>query len=209
MKVVAVLVYLAAAVFHAKANLYLPHAKLAGESVHVRLLKETAEVTAVFEFDEWITRDAKVLYFPIFSADAIDPLKLLARTGLTLEIQGRKIGIPAPCAPPDKFKKLSGSPRVCWFAANLEELAEQWNEEAYARIFVKVIYAQPLIQGSFYYLPVIVGSSDKSESRSWRYQMLVHSETRIARVTSKTTDYEQLADAVVVYLKDGNLVEVR
>jgi hypothetical protein len=193
----------------ANANLYVPRAKLAGETVRVRLQKDSAEVTAVFEFAEWFTRDAKVLYFPIFSADVVDPIQLLARSGFELEIEGQKIGMAAPCAPPARFKLIPGSPRIYWFSADLEELGEKWNEEVFPRVVVRVSYSQPMVRGSFYYLPIIVGTSEKEERRAWHYQMQLHAASRVPRVLSKGTDYEQLADTVVVYLKDGEIVEVR
>jgi hypothetical protein len=185
----------------------VPSAKLAGETVYVHLLKDEARVTAVFEFEEWITRDAKLVYFPLFASDPADPVKVLARTGFELEISGKKLGIALPCEAPKRFQKMAGSLRVCWFVANLDDLVEDADVDLSRRMTIRVSYSQPLIGGCFYYLPVIMGL--EKQKRSWRYQMLARSGLRVTEVVSKGTDYEQIADSVVVYLKDGETVAIK
>jgi hypothetical protein len=208
MKTLAILLGLVVGTFSLKANAYVPNAKLAGESVSVRVLKDEARVTAVFEFEDLITRDAKKVYFPIFAADGADPGKILARAGFELEIRGKKLGTAFPCEAPEKFRKKTSDPRVYWFVADIDDLVEAAEIELHPRMIIRVSYSQPLIDGRFHYLPVIVGQDDR-ENRSWRYQMVVRSNLHIMEVVSKGTDYEQIAEGVVVYLKDGETVVVR
>jgi hypothetical protein len=204
-------IFVLACVTSTRANFYIPKAKLSGETVYVRLVKDTAAVTAIFEFDEWETRDDKLIYFPMFATGSEDPVKVLARADFELEIGGKKIGIATPCAPPRKFRDIPSGPKILWFAANLDLLIGDTAVDINQRVIVRASYVQPLIQGVFYYLPVIAGQSDDldREKRSWRYQMHARSTLRITTVLSKKSDFEQLGDSVVVFLKDGEIVEVR
>ena len=194
------------------ANVYIPKAKLAGETVFVHITKEAAVVTAVFEFDDWITLDAKVVYFPIFTNASDDPIQILAHADFALEVDGKKLGVAAPCETPTRFGKLPKNPRISWYAANLDELIDNAKAEVdfNRRIIVRLSYTQPLIHGRFYYLPVVIGSADPDkEKRSWNYQMLAHSNLKILQVLSKQVDYEQLGNGVVVYLKDTEIVVIQ
>jgi len=208
MKPFALFVGLSVMVLSAMANVYVPNAKLAGESVVVRMAKDEGVVTAVFEFEEWIARDTKWVYFPIFTSDSSDPVKVLARAGLELEIGGKKLEVPLPCEAPERFRKKTGDPQVCWFRANIDDSLGEEVVEIHSRMTIRVSYSQPLIGDRFYYLPVIIGQNDK-EKRSWRYQMHVRAGPRILKVVSNDTDYEQITEGVVVYLKDGETVAVR
>jgi hypothetical protein len=191
----------------ARANLYVPKAKLAGETVYVRLTKDDAVVNAAFEFEQWDTIDDKIIYFPIFASETENPIGVLSRAGFELEIAGKKIGIATPSTAPRKFDRPVKGVKVCWFAANLDDLVDESNVDIDHRIVIKVRYAQPLIAGVFYYLPIITGSSEPDqEKRSWKYQMHARSAARLIRVHSKDSDSELLGETTVVYLKDGQVV---
>ncbi len=193
----------------AQANVYEPRAKLAGETVNVRILNDSAVVTAIFEFEQWITRDEKVVYFPIFAADIDDPLRVLARAKVELEVGGKKVGTAVPCKAPRVFDKLPGGVRAYWFVANLDDLVADSEVDYAAQVVMKVTYVQALLHGRFYYLPVITGhESTGLEKRSWQYQMHARSAERMIRIRSEKSDYEQLDDALVVYLRDGEIVEL-
>jgi hypothetical protein len=194
----------------AQANVYVPRAKLAGETVKVRLSGDSAIVTAVFEFEERITRDAKVVYFPIFATDTNDPLQVRARAKFEIEIGGRKTGIAMPCKSPREFGKPPSGVRACWFVANLDDLIDDSEKPSEGRIALKATYVQPLLRGTFYYLPVMSGHVvPGGEERSWQYQMHARSPSHLIRVQSKGIDSEEMDDGIVVYLKDGELVELQ
>jgi hypothetical protein len=194
----------------ASGNLYVPNAKLAGETVYARLTNESARVTAVFEFEEWMTRDAKILYFPIYANDADTPVQALAHSDFELEVGDRKLGVAEPCEAPERFKNISRSPRIYWYSVNLEHVVDFESVDFNSRISIKMTYTQPLIHGKFYYLPVIIAHADLNDkSRPWKYQMFARSNMRVVQVLSKGTDFEQFGDAVSVYLRDGDVVEIR
>jgi hypothetical protein len=205
----ALFIFVAACMFavRAPANLYTPNAKLAGETVSVRLLADSAIVTAVFQFADWWTKDDKVIYFPIFAADS-DPLRVLAAAKFELQIEGKKIDTAFPCdAPPREFKNLPKNVRVFWYSMKLDESLVF--EDIYSfenPPVIKATYIQPLIAGKFYYLPVITGATQDSEKRAWNYQMHARSAVKMIRVGSLHPDYLVLGDAVTVYLRDGEVV---
>jgi hypothetical protein len=194
-------------------NIYIPKAKLAGETVHARVSKDTAHVTAVFEFSDLYTRDALALYFPIFSDTQVDPIQVLAGSRFELEINGKKAAIPTPCDAPPSLKTPESSvttPRAYWFYVNIGDLLGDTIVDLNCRVVIRATYSQPLIGGVFYYLPIIPGISEAEEKkRSWSYQLFVRSGLRVMQVRTKGADYEQLEDCVVVYLKHAKIVAVQ
>jgi hypothetical protein len=207
MKILAFALIQLSATTLACANVYVPKAKLAGETVYARLSKESASVTAVFEFEEWFTQDAKIVYFPVFATEAVDPITVLSRAEIEFEVGDKKVGVASPCEAPKGLKQALAGAHIYWFSANLNDLVDGAELESSGRTIVRFSYSQPLISGRFYYLPIIAGSSDGAAS--WKYQMLVRSESKPVRVTSKGTEFYQLADVVSVYLKDREIVEIR
>lgn len=192
-----------------KANVFIPRAKLAGETVQVRLSEGTAAVTAIFDFEELWTRDEKVIYFPIFSADSDDPIRVLAETKFELEIDRKNAGVALPCEAPRAFAKAPSGTRVCWFVVNLDKVVTDAEFYSDRPLIVKFTYFQPLVHKKFYYLPVITGYDDLGrKKRTWQFQMHARSPNRMVRVLSTGTDYEQLDDGLIVYLKNGELVEL-
>jgi hypothetical protein len=193
----------------AQANVYVPRAKLTGETVSVRILNGSAAVTAIFEFEYLITRDEKVIYFPIFSTDGDDPIHVLSQANFDLEINGQKFGTATACAAPRAFKKLPPGAKAFWFVVNLEAFVTIDVLNSGKPVIVRFTYSQPLIHREFFYLPVITGHDvlDR-EGRAWRYQMHARCPTKMVRVLSTDTDYEQLDDGITVFLKDGELVEL-
>jgi len=194
----------------ARGNVYWPKAKLAGEIVQVHMLNDVARVTAIFEFEEQVTADAKIIYFPIFALDNDGPVQVLTNAEFELDANDKTQGIATPCPTPERFRKIKFTPRVCWFAADIDELTAQPGIHAVERVVIRASYTQPLIHGRFYYLPVIVGAVDHNKDRrQWNYQMYVYSGSRVTQVLSEGTDYEQLGDSVVVFLRDGEIVEIK
>jgi hypothetical protein len=191
----------------ARGNFYVPKARLAGESVYVRLSSESGRVTGVFEFEDWITRDKKVVYFPVFGSPASEPFTVLSQAEIEFEVHGKKVGIAMPCETPAGMKQSVAGARIFWFAANLDDSVDIEALNSGDRMVVRFSYTQRLIKGRFYYLPIIPGQA--VDEPSWRYQMFVRSESRVVRVTSKDTDSFSLADGVVVHLKDRSILEVR
>jgi hypothetical protein len=98
--------------------------------------------------------------------------------------------------------------RVTWFSADVDALAEQSNETE-PLILLRATYTQSLIQGKFYYVALISGYDlVENQPRAWRYQLHAHTTSRVPKVGSKGTDYEPLGDALTVYLRDGELVQL-
>lgn len=190
---------------------YAPKARLAGETVYARISKEAASVTAVLEFEEWSTDDSKIVYFPIFAAEASDPITVLSKADLEFEVDGRKVGVAAPCEAPQGLAHAHASCRIYWFSANLDELVDEGESVEILnrgnRVVVRFTYSQPLIEGGFYYLPIIPGQS--GESSSWNYQMFVRSDSKPLRVASKGTEFFVLEDVISVHLRDREIVEIR
>jgi hypothetical protein len=189
------------------ANVYLPNAKLVGETVQVRLLADSAVVTAAFEFDDWITSDAKRLYIPLFAREGDDPIDVLSRARLDLVIRGKEAGLATPCKAPRAVGEHPTGVKVFWFVLNLDEFEKELVFLNDAPLVVRVTYHQPLLGGRFYYLPVIPGfESKEKERRSWSYQLFARCSAHVIRVFSPEPDYERYEDGVVWYLRDGQLV---
>jgi hypothetical protein len=207
MKTILLFIAAFAAAMSAHANFYLPNAKLAGETVHVGLTQELGIVSAVFEFEEWQTREPKLVYFPMFANDDDDPLNVLARSRFELEICGKQKGIATPCVAPKSIKLPQNSPRVFWFVVNIDDLVDYADFDPNGHLVIKVNYNQPLIRGRLFYLPVIAGwtGRDRNE-RTGEYQLHAQAGARMPRVMSGDSDCEQLRDGVVVYLRDAEVV---
>ena len=158
----------------ASANLYVPKAKLAGETVQVLLDATSAEVQAVFEFEDWMTLDDKIIYFPVFGYSESDPAKVLAEAKFELEVAEKKLNVALPCEPPERFKDLSKANHIYWFSVNLDHLFEDEVWPFGNSPTVKLRYIQPLIDNKFCYLPVIIGKVGNTDTaRAWQYQMHV------------------------------------
>jgi hypothetical protein len=194
------------------ANFYIPNAKLAGETVSVRLAQGSAVVTAVFEYESWQTRDSKVVYFPLFAEEGQNAMSVLARSSLELVIDGKKVGIPTPCEDPRGIKSDPKTANIFWFSANLDDLFNDATEgpvEIHDPFIIRARYVQPLVHGSFFYLPVIAGYAEVLPHRLWKYQMFARSTSRQIKVVSKATDYESLESDIVLYLKDREIIELQ
>lgn len=192
----------------ARANFYVPRARLIGETVHVRLLKDVAEVTAVFEFEGWETSDDKILYLPLFAGPTVSPTRLLGDAGLQLTFNGQNAGQAAPCPAPERLRAAAPGRRVLWFAVHVDDLLPDSAAEV-PPVVIKASYLQPLIGGHFFYLPVIAGQSKTGDRRAWSYQLHVHSPTHVTQLVSQGVDHEPLSDGLVIYLRDGEVVDVR
>jgi len=194
----------------ASANLYIPKAKLAGETVQVLMDAINADVNAVFEFEDWMTLDDKIVYLPIFSQQSDDPIRTLSQAKFELDVGGKKIQAALPCEPPERFKSLSKEHRIHWYAINLDHLFEDEVPGFGNNVTIRLHYVQPLIADQFYYLPVIIGhSTNDASTTEWKYQMYVRSFIKIAQVISKKSRYERLGDSVVVLLRDAEIVQIR
>ncbi len=110
------------AVTAAHGNPVIMQATLIGETVSVRMAKDVARVTAVYQFGDGVASAAKRVYFPIFAAESADPIAVLRRSGLELEFNGEPAGEAVPCEPPHAIEGLPRDVRVCWFAADIDEL---------------------------------------------------------------------------------------
>jgi hypothetical protein len=193
----------------AMANIYVPKATLVGESVHVRLSNDVGRVTAVFQFEDWYTRDGNVAYFPVFGDVNATPVQILASSGLEFELDGKRLSIAEPCEAPARFRQLARDPRIHWFSADLDSVFSD-DADCGTPLVIKMTYSQPLIGGRFYYLPVIArGESPKKDGRDWCFQMIALSGVRPVRVLSKPTDFERMGDGVAIFLKDGEVVELQ
>jgi hypothetical protein len=202
-------VFLSAAIL-ASANLYVPKAKLAGETVQVILDATNAEVSAIFEFEDWMTLDEKIVYFPIFGYPTSNAIQVLTEAKFELEAADKKLHIALPCEPPERFKDLSKTYNIHWYSVNLDHLFEGEVPSVGHNSIIKFRYIQPLIAGKFHYLPVIIGRSNyETSARAWQYQMHVRSFIKVPQVLSMKSSYERLGDSVVVYLKHGEIVEIQ
>lgn len=185
-----------------------PKATLVGETVSVHLRKNTAVVTAVYEFRRGESPGGKrLVYFPMFSTEAADPMAVLQRSDLAFEVDGKAAGVAEPCAAPRQIVGLPAGVSVVWFAADLDALRDPSESDAEsASTTLRASYVQPLIRGRFYYLPLIAGYELLDQgTRAWPYQLHARGATRMPRV-APGLDYEPLGDIVVVYLKDGQFV---
>ncbi len=190
----------------AHASIYIPKGKLAGESVYVRIGKDTASVAGIFEFEDFSVRDSKTLYFPLVGPTNTDPIKLLEQSGVDITVNGNPVGLPSPCESPVGPEVKIGGAHVYWYCVSLDE--EGAGEKADgAKFTVRLNYTQALIRGRFLYLPCLPGHP--REESPWRYQMLARAEHHVVRVTTEGTEYFPLIDAVSVQLKDRQIVELR
>lgn len=204
MKSLNILALIAFSAAWAAANVYVPKAKLAGETVSALLIEDTANITAVFQFEEWVTKDEKIAYFPIFSTDT-DPVKALAKARFEFRI-GDKTGSAVPCEAPRSIAKLPNGVRVFWYAINFDDLIEDFDQSGTLYpISIRVSYLQPLIGRRFFYLPSIAGFAISEEARSWPFQLHARAAGRSLRVIS-ASDFESLGDSITVYLRDEALV---
>ncbi|PTX94197.1 hypothetical protein [Opitutus sp. ER46] len=181
-----------------------PRARLAGETVHVRLVGTTAYVQVALQFDAWLTSDPKYAYVCLFSTLPTAE-EALSNAGFELRAGGRVVSTAERCAPPRRVANLPRNARAFWFRVNLDELADETDRAASEGPFVvKFGYSVSLVDGRFHYVPVIAGFGD-APGRRWEYQMHARSITRPVKVVSDS-DYEPLGDAVTVYLRDAAIV---
>jgi hypothetical protein len=189
------------------ANVYLPRAKLVGETVNVLVTQENAIVEGIFAFNDWGTRDEKMLYLPIYAPGGETAGRLLAVAQVEVEMDGKPVEGIEPCSPPSGFERPRNSRPVQWFRWPIG-LGESEVVEVGTGPRVRVRYCQPLIGARFYYLPVIAGSS-KSPERQWAYQMHVRGVGRVPRPCSKEIDCEVLGSVLTVYLKNGDEIQIQ
>jgi len=186
-----------------------PKSKIVGQSVYVALGKEAATVTVVFEINTWETSDTKIVYFPIFAQDGMDPIKILAQSRFEFEVGEIKNEAAVPCAAPPGMMKTWNGYHIYWFAINIGEVLEagelDWLDSDGA--LVRFTYTQSLLGGRFYYLPLIPHEYPASD-RLWQYHMIVRAAHKPVAVVSKKTDYCRLADVVIVYLRSAVVTEI-
>lgn len=183
-------------------------ATLVGETVSVRLLADRAAVTAVYHFSGSQSTVRKRVYFPLFAAKAADPIAVLSGSSLELQVDDKIVGIAEPCEAPFQFSDMPQDADVYWFVAELEPLIAEAGVASFGDFMLRATYVQPLVHGRFYYIPLIRGlEPTRGAARSWNYQMLARAQNRMPMVSSKS-DYEPLEDAVVIYLKNGELVSL-
>ena len=182
-------------------------ATLVGETVSVMLLKGSANVTAIYEFSPGANSRPKQIFFPVFADAPDDPAKVLLRSGLDFEVDGQSLGLAVPCAAPIEVLDLPPNVQIFWFTAEVETLVS--TSDAPGQFRLKAHYVQPLINGRFFYIPLISGyDTVHKNDRPWRYQLHAYTSSRMPQVTS-TSDYEPMGNAVTVYLKNGELVQLQ
>lgn len=208
-RVLVLLLVFFSAISFAPATIYVPTAKLTGESVYVRIRDDVGSVAAVFNFDHWETSSAKTIYFLIYARPGLDPAGLLAQSSpeiVTDEIPASTL--PMPCEPPARTPSDPPGAHAYWYCLNVEDLfGDKPAEVVRSGIIVRLRYKQPLIKGRFYYLPIIPGQTPGDSS--WPCQMVIRADQRLVRVTSRDTEFYALDDVVVVHLKDRQIVELR
>ena len=183
--------------------------RLTGETVEAHVLAGVAVVSGVYKFDEWYTRDRKVMYIPIFVGGDETPIVALARAKFEVEVGGEKFDSIAPCEAPAHFDVPKNCPKIEWFVVDIDDQVETLDPAAPSGL-VRITYEQPLIDGVFYYIPVIVGQRSGSQNeRAWNYQMHASAPSHALRVISEGTDYERLAGGIVVYLQHRGIVALK
>src|ERR1035437_1538171 len=157
------------------ANVYIPKAKLAGVSVCVWFSKDTASVTAVFEFADTWTKDDKVIFFPIFASKGEAPVDVLAKAKFEITIGDKVFVAATPCEAPRKLAVLPEDVSGCWFKIEVDEQCCELAERDGSRLPVRLTYSQPLIGNRFYYLPIIPHGDEliESQDRDWRFQLVM------------------------------------
>ena len=187
------------------ANDIVPKAKLAGETVYVRIGQDSASVAAVFKFEPGATADARTIYFPIFAVGEVDPAAVLAQANVDFSIDEKPGELVTPCAAPAGLDLKIGRIRACWFSIAIEDAPDRVETEH--PVLVRLSYTQPLIKGEFLYLPVIPGQS--KDDAAWSYQMLARADHHIVRVITGKAEYFPLADAVSIHLRDRQILQLR
>jgi len=186
----------------------MPKAKLAGESVYVRIGNQAVAVAAALEFEDWATEEEQLVYFPIFAPASADPLQVLDEARLEFDLNGKPGGVATPCAAPMKLTSALPGIRIFWYSASLADMVVGEAEDTGdTRFIVRLSYTQPLLGRRFYYLPVIMGQVSAGQE-GWKYQMIVRSVAKPVRVISKGTEYRVLLDAVAVRLRDREIVVI-
>jgi hypothetical protein len=187
-------------------NVYVPDSKVVGEALSVLITKESALVQGVFDFNDWMTKDEKVFYLPIYAPEDMEPTRLLAIAKVEVEVAGKSVERITPCAAPSGFGQLRHARRVQWFCWRVT--LDDVDQVVTFGPRIRVSYTQPLINGRFYYLPVIKGAP-RGEGRGWAYQMHVRGASRLSHMVSEKIDHEVFGSVLTVFLKDGEEVEVQ
>jgi len=187
------------------ANVVIPKAKLAGETVYVRIGQDSASVAAVFKVEPPETADAKVIYFPIFAVGEVDPATVLAQANVDFSINEKPGELVTPCAAPAGLDLKIGRVRTYWFSIAIEDAPDSPPSEG--PVLVRLSYSQPLIKGEFLYLPIIPGQT--KDEAAWSYQMLARADHHIVRVITEKAEYFPLADAVSIHLRDRQILQLR
>ena len=163
------------------ANIRWPRATLVGETVDVNLVRDSASVNAIFEFEGGIENAENVVYFPLFAEAGGNPVHVLSVAHFELTIADKLVVGAVPSEAPAGFKEFTKThPGIFWYATNLDDLAADLGMKNGCRYTVRFNYSQPLINGKFYYLPILIGSD--LSTRNWKYQMRVHSISRVPQV---------------------------
>jgi len=193
-------------------NVYWPKARLAGEVVDAHLMKDFAVVKATFEFDDLdgVRSDKDAIYIPIFVDQKQDPVGVLLESELELKVEGQSGFVAEPCQAPTKYASLNLRPPAAqWYEGNIGVLLAETKVQPTGRVVITMQYQQKLIGGFFYYLPAISMSSGELSTRSWRYQIHVHSDSRVPALMNREVASTVDERGRIVYLKDGEILKFR
>lgn len=179
--------------------------RMVGETVTVRLLSDTGEVSGSYAFEPyWWGERPRTLYVPVFAADSDDPVKTFEQTKMEVYVNGYPSQLPMPCDPPKEFEPPAVAPKIVWFSTSLAFLIDGDIPPEHPTIQVR--YSQPLIEGKFYYLPIITGADPVARKADPLFIMRIHSSKGLPLLLSESTEFERRDDHLVLYLKNQELV---
>lgn len=190
----------------ALANGYVPKLHMVGETVAVKILKDVAEVSCIFEYDDPSAKGADLVYFPIFSDGTETALECLAASAVSVQIGGEEVKEILPCDRPADISASAYQGRVYWYTAKLPP-----DDNSSMDLPVKIVlsYKQRLISSQFLYWPIIFREERIGHSSKYSYQMFVRKLLSAPLVVDRELDSVVLGDVVCVYLKNHCLVRIK
>lgn len=184
-------------------------AQLVGECVEVKVLPDVGIVSGVYQFESWYTTEHKKVYLPVFVSASERANAALVRIHLEIEIGDERFEEVAPCDPPVELAAPRTGVRVQWYEVDIDDHAEAISATD-DRAVIRLRYEQPLFDGVFYYVPLIVGRRQaEPKQRDWSFQLHAVAASHAIRVVSEGLDFERLAGGVVAFLRDRELVALK
>ena len=180
---------------------------LRGETVYAVLGETETRVEAVYDISDFSPSSRSVV-LPVFARAEEKPEDVVRAAQVRASFGSKSLTEISLGQAPGGTPPVSAELQIVWVRIGIHDF--QGSGSAGRPSVLRVAYTQPHIDQTFYYLPqsIPIGSNDKS-AHNWGYPLIARAPNRRFAVTAGDSTWEQLGDAVVVYLKCDQLVAVK